>query len=187
MESRQVAAAGAAAVLLPASGFLPWWSVRVRVDDRYVTYAYSAWSISTWWTAAVAVATLAVAAWLACRLLLGRVPRVAHLLVLAALAASLFLVIDGRRRAEPWPATTERAELIVGELGQYPPEQDTRRRAEQAAREIADGWSRRDHLHAYHADGLEADAGWGLWAGVALLTASAAALTIAWPPRRPPP
>ena len=66
--------------------------------------------------------------------------------------------------------------MATAELGLYV--------ADRGAREIADGWSRRDELHPYHAEGLDVDVGWGLWAGVALITASAALLTVLGPRRR---
>jgi hypothetical protein len=181
---RQTAAAGAAAVLLPASGFLPWWSVHMRVGDGHATYGYPAWQVSTWWTVAVGVATVAVVAWLACRLILGRMPRIATALALATLTASLFLIIDGRRRVDPWD-TAGTTSATVGQFAPFTSEREAREQARRDQQAMADSWSKHDDLRSYHADGLDVDIDWGLWTAVALIAASGALLTLGAARRTP--
>jgi hypothetical protein len=164
------AAVGGSGLLVLASGFLPWWAVRVRVGDATETYAGSAWRMSSRWSAAVLVTVAAAAVWLIWRLVRAQVPRAAWLLVLAAVALSVFLVVDQRSDVRPW-SRSGMYTVTIAELGVE--------RDRDPARDIAAGWMKRNDLVSYRSDGLNVDMSWGFWAGLGAIVLVGMSLVVA--------
>jgi hypothetical protein len=166
MRGRAVSFVAAGGVLCLASGFLPWWIVRVRVatqrDAHYDTYGASAWRISTRWTEALLVGTAAAAVWSAWWLVRRHTPVVVHLAVLAAAILAVFLTVDQRRAAQPWPPpgmqTIQKSTVVLGS--------DRLPGTEEYARD----WIKRDQLRTFHGTGLTVDVGWGYWVGLTGMT-----------------
>jgi hypothetical protein len=172
------AAVAMSGLLTLASGFLPWWAVRVRDNDRFVTYAASAWRMSTRWTEAVVLTAVAAAAWLAWRLLRDRVPLIPWLITMAAVTVAVFLTLDQRDDVEDLSASPARTSVQV--VLNPTPDPDP-------AGSLAAAWMQRDDLTAYRGEGLHADLSWGAWTGLTAMLLTGLSLAAAGPgtPRRP--
>ncbi|MGS2620132.1 hypothetical protein ACVCAH_37575 [Micromonospora sp. LZ34] len=174
-----------AGLLVLASSFLPWWMVRVRHmtehKTTYETFFGSAWGMSSRWSAAVLLTLGAVVVSMIWRHNRGRVPSLAHVATLAAVALSVFLVVQQWRDVEAWPpagsVSRSRVEPSASHWFAEP-------RRDMAA-EIAAGFMERDHLRSHHAPGLIADAGWGMWVGLCAIVLAGAALIVANSRSRP--
>lgn len=174
-----------AGLLVLASSFLPWWVVQVRRgtadQTTYETSFGSAWGMSSRWSAAVLLTLGAVVVAMIWRHVRGRVPLLAHVATLAAVALSVLLVVQQWRDVEAWPAagsvSRSRVEPAASSWFAEP-------RRDMAA-EIAAGFMERDNLRSYHASGLTADVGWGMWAGLCAIVLAGAALIVADSRSRP--
>jgi hypothetical protein len=100
VRERYVAGGG---LLVLASSFLPWWTIRVRVGTEYRSYDGSAWLMSSRWSAAILITVAAAAIWLTGRVTKRDVPWPVHLLALSACALSIFLAVAQWRDIEAWP------------------------------------------------------------------------------------
>ena len=171
--------AAGSGLLVLASGWLPWWVVRVQVSDeggtRVATVVGTAWRMSSRWSAAIAIAAAAVAVWLIWWFLRGRVPSPVWLAVLSAVTVSVFLTLAQRSDVEPMN-DPEKTGIIAGVELDAAPKLESERVADFAA-----VWMKRDHLVPYRSAGLNVGLGWGLWVGLAGMVLAGMALAAANP------
>ena len=165
-------------LLTVASGFLPWWVLRVQVGDdrgeRVETYTASAWLVSSRWSQALLVTAVSVVLGLLWCLFRDRAPVVLWIAALAGVTLAVFLALDQRADTRSPPTPPTRSITIVEGITDISP---------QPTAEFAAGWMRRDRLVAYHSEGLNADVGWGFWAGLAGMVLTGMSLAVAG--RRP--
>ncbi|MEV4489965.1 hypothetical protein AB0K04_07610 [Micromonospora coxensis] len=181
---RLVAGAG---LLVLASSFLPWWTVQVRRMSEdgttYETSFGSAWHMSSRWSAAVLITVGALVVSLVWRHDRGRVPPLMHLATVAAVALSIFLVLQQWQDVESLSegsTSVSRVTINAHPLGAEPPSRDP-------AADIASGFMKRDDLLSFHSAGLNADVGWGMWVGLCAMALAGAALVAANHRSRPQP
>ncbi|MFI5490347.1 hypothetical protein [Micromonospora echinaurantiaca] len=175
-----------AGLLVLASSFLPWWMVRVRHmtehETTYETFFGSAWGMSSRWSAAVLLTLGAIVVAMIWRHAQGRMPSLAHVATLAAVALSVFLVVQQWRDVEAWPPAGSWSQSRV-EPSDSPWFPEPSRR--DMAAEIAGGFMERDNLRSHHAPGLTAGVGWGMWVGLCAIVLAGAALIVANSRSRP--
>jgi hypothetical protein len=166
--------AAGSGLLVLASGWLPWWVVRVLVSDDYgtrvATFVGTAWKMSSRWSTAIAIAAAAVAVWLIWRFVRGRVPLPVWLAVLSAVTVSVFLTLVQRSDVEPM-TDPEKTEIIATVELDVAPKLEP-----EPGADIAADWMKRDHLVPYRSPGLNVGLGWGLWAGLAGMVLAGVAL-----------
>lgn len=171
--------AAGSGLLVLASGWLPWWVVRVQVSDdngtRVATFAGTAWQMSSRWSAAIAIAAAAVAIWLIWRFVRGRVPLPMWLAVLSAVTVSVFLTLAQRSDVEPMNDPKKTAIITTAELDVAP------KLESEPGADIAADWIKHDHLVPYRSPGLNVGLGWGLWAGLAGMVLTGLAVAAANP------
>ncbi|MCI4066401.1 hypothetical protein MRQ36_29140 [Micromonospora sp. R77] len=144
-----------AALLVLASGFLPWfrsgWAAWTDGVDSYQTNTASAWAASTWWSMGLGVNVVAAVVSLLLARRQGRPIRFLRWALAAASLAGLVVTVGA------WLDIPERGLLLGGAWTTT----DTHGQV---------GDINRDRLEILHLDGLDYDVGWGLYVGIAAMS-----------------
>ncbi|HWG99197.1 MAG TPA: hypothetical protein VNV66_07715 [Pilimelia sp.] len=167
-----------AGLLVLASSFLPWWTVRILIENaegvqssaRHASAGAASWQ----WSVGLALGLGVVVCWAGVEAFAPRRRRPVSVVLAAVAMGGLGLLVHRWMSVEPLPPS----EGSVG-VGFGPPQ----------------GGSEflplvRDQLHSYEADGLTAGVGWGAYVGCAATALLIVALFIPVPPTQasaPPP